>query len=220
MDKILSEKKDKVFYVSDLFNKEDLENLLKNSIYDKHDHSSENESNSHHSHGDINPHIWSDPILMIEIIKGISNRLSLIDKNNSPYYKMQASTMIKNIEILNDRIINERKEYKQANVITLHASFNYFFIRYNINLVDIFEKSPGKEPSLKELTELGDKIKKNNLIAIFSEPQLNQKPADIISKEFNLKIYMLDPLGGTLSISSIVEYYEKNWAVMKNGFVK
>jgi len=80
------------------------------------------------------------------------------------------------------------------------------------------QESPGKEPTPKELALLGNIIKEHNVQAIFLEPQMDRKAGETLSKEFNLKLLTLDPLGSDGKAQTIAELIDSNWQKMKAGF--
>lgn len=51
-----------------------------------------------------------------------------------------------------------------------------------------------KEPGPKYLGEVIELARKNNITAIFVEPEFNPKAAEVIAKEMNASIIDLDPL--------------------------
>lgn len=164
---------------------------------------------------DKNPHIWLDPIFITEIAKGITSKIIEIDPKNKQYYLKNLELVTKNILNTFNYIENQRKKInKKIYIITLHNSFKYFAKRFNIVIAGVVESSPGKEPGIKELIALGDIIKKYQIKTIFSEPQLNPKPVKVLSKEYNLKIYNLDPIGYSLNIKKIEQLYLYNWDII------
>ncbi len=58
------------------------------------------------------------------------------------------------------------------------------------------ETSPGKEPTMKTTARIIKKIKASGTKALFTEPQLPKGPAKVIAEAANLKIFVLDPVGG------------------------
>lgn len=225
LEKKINEDKTKSVFVSNLLGDEYLKNL--NAQFrddDKHEHekeaSSAKEDHDGHHHGAINQHIWLEPEMVSKIVEELSQIVIKQDPKNAELYQANTNKMLSSLKTLDEKIKGERALYKEANIITFHASFDYFVGKYNINLADVFEPLPGKQPTIKDLAEMGEKIKKYNVKAIFTEPQLNTKSAEVISKEFGLKILILDPLGKTLNPQSIADLIDKNWQIMKSGFVK
>ncbi|HOH60803.1 MAG TPA: metal ABC transporter substrate-binding protein, partial [Candidatus Cloacimonadota bacterium] len=55
---------------------------------------------------------------------------------------------------------------------------------------------------------------------IFIEPQQNDKAAQVLAKEYQMQIYTLDPLGGSLPVDSVSDLILANWKVMKQAFAQ
>jgi ABC-type Zn uptake system ZnuABC Zn-binding protein ZnuA len=60
----------------------------------------------------------------------------------------------------------------------------------------VIEASPGRNPSPIQIKRIVDRIKKHRIQSIFAEPQLNPKVAEVIAKEANVRMLILDPMGG------------------------
>jgi len=73
-----------------------------------------------------------------------------------------------------------------------HPAWTYFARDYNLEQVPLMENE--KEPGPKYLGEVIDLARKNNITAIFVEPEFNPKAAEVIAKEMNASIIDLDPL--------------------------
>ena len=74
--------------------------------------------------------------------------------------------------------------------------FQYYFRRYNFTVAGIIEKSPGKEPTPREIKGLIDRVHADNVAAICTQPQLPERSAKLVAESTHTKIVALDPLGG------------------------
>ena len=77
-----------------------------------------------------------------------------------------------------------------------HPFFQYFLNRFDIHLAGIIEVIPGKEPSPRELMKIIKKVKRENVKAIFTHPQLPDRAAESVAEAAGIKVYELDPIGG------------------------
>jgi zinc transport system substrate-binding protein len=59
--------------------------------------------------------------------------------------------------------------------------------------------SPDREPSLKELAEISEFAKKNNVKYIFFETLVSPKLAETVAREVGAQTLVLDPLEGLTS---------------------
>jgi len=143
-----------------------------------------------------NPHIWLDPILVKDIAVKIYDAVAPASKIDDPFYIKYAAFDMQ-LDAIDKYIRDEVSKFKIKNVVSFHPAWAYFEKRYGLKEVGVIEATPGKEPTPKELGNIINQIKKYNIKAIFAEPQLPRKAADIIAKEAGVTVLILDPLGNT-----------------------
>ena len=80
--------------------------------------------------------------------------------------------------------------------MTFHGSFQYFAERYKLDIIAVIEPYPGSQPSGAYISKVLDVIKSKNVPALFSEPQLDPRPAKVLSDEAKIPLGVLDPVGG------------------------
>ncbi|OYY54966.1 MAG: ABC transporter substrate-binding protein, partial [Halothiobacillus sp. 28-55-5] len=73
-----------------------------------------------------------------------------------------------------------------------HPAFGYFAAAYGLTQVPI--EVEGKEPGPKQLAELIDFAKKNDIKVVFIEPQFAQKAAKTIADAIGGEVVTIDPL--------------------------
>lgn len=184
---------------------------------DNHNHQHESAQDVSEHHHEVNPHIWLHTEMIIDIAKGLTDKLIKISPENESFIRKNLEELINDIQKTDQKIINERGQLKHCGSLVMHDSFFYFNQRYNIESYGHIQKFPGKEPTPKELENIAKLIKQNNIMTIFIEPQLNPKPAQILSNEFSLKVMTLDPLGVSYNVNSISELLIKNWEIIRDG---
>lgn len=164
-----------------------------------------------------NPHVWTSPEMLFPIITGLSNELS----KRYPMYKGQfdnnARMMIMEINKVDSDIKLELDAYKNPAVITLHDAFLYYFQYFKIELVGSVQEIAGKDPTPRHLKKIADLVKEKGIKTIYTEPQLNPKPAETLAQELKLKVLSYDDLGTTLEAKTIAEYLWLNWQAIKAG---
>ena len=87
---------------------------------------------------------------------------------------------------------SELSNIKCRKLITFHDGFSYFAESFDLHIVKAVEEESGSEASAKELIELIDLVKTNQLPAIFTESNGSTSAADIIAKETGVKTFALD----------------------------
>ena len=180
-----------------------------------HQHETEEE---HHEHIGADPHLWTSIQMMSKLSTKIKNELVTRFTDYAPLINHNYELMQAELKQADEQIKRERAELQQPALVTYHNSFHYFTRDYDIEYLGWVQSSPGKEPSARELTKLGGKIRAHGVKAIFIEPQQNPKSAQVLAKEYGLKLYTLDPIGASLKVKTIAELILANWAAMKQAF--
>lgn len=152
-----------------------------NIIQEEHDH----------KHGD--PHIWTSPKNVKQIAKNIHKYLCRIDKKNKDYYTSNLNRFLEKIE-KTDKEIQEilSNTKKGTKFMIFHPAWGYFAKDYN--LVQIAIEAGGKSPKPKKVLELIKEAKKNNIKAIFTNPELSEKIAKQMAQELNIPVIRISPL--------------------------
>jgi len=186
--------------------------IIDSDIFFLESNMDEHQSNKtqNHKHEKFNPHYWLDPSNGIQIAKNIKEELINIDSKNSNYYEDNFQIFKKSIDILFAELTSQSTEIQQVSFITLHQAWIYYANAFNLNVVGSFEPEAAEEPSPKYLKELQDKIKLEKVSIIFSEPQLSTTSLSGFIKDNNLRIGILDPIGGSKDISSYQKLLQHN----------
>jgi zinc transport system substrate-binding protein len=149
-----------------------------------------------HSHDGGNPHVWLDPHLAKTMVARIREALSIADPAHASDYEDRAKAYLGRLDALDRDIADTVSQFKTRQVISFHASWDYFAARYGLTLAGVIEKSPGRNPTPREIADIVSRIKTYHIRAVFAEPQFSPKVADVIAREAGVKVLILDPLGG------------------------
>lgn len=163
------------------------------------------------SGNDTNPHFWVSIQLAIEQVKEIGEQLALFDRNNSRLYLRNTEEYVKKLENLKQKIHEGLKDIKYRNMITYHDSFHYFAREFNLNILAVIQRTPGSEPSARELADICAVVRNMQAKIIFTEPQYSGSAVQTIVRETGAKIYTLDPAStGPLEKDAYIDIMEKN----------
>jgi zinc transport system substrate-binding protein len=149
-----------------------------------------------HEHGTANPHIWLDPVLAIEMVRKIEKALEEADVQGAGIYRRRSAEYIVKLQALDAEIRKAVSTFSIKSFVSFHPAWDYFALRYGLNSAGVIEESPGKEPSPRKLQAIVKAIKDYHIRAVFAEPQLNPKAAEVIAREAGVRVIMLDPEGG------------------------
>ncbi len=87
------------------------------------------------------------------------------------------------------------KAFKSRSFVAFHPTWVYFAHRYGLNDAAAIESSPGKEPSPADVRHAIDAAREFHVKAIFAEPQVYPKAADVVAEEVGAQVVMLNALG-------------------------
>ncbi len=170
-----------------------------------------------HEHGAANPHVWLDPVLAMEMVKKIERVLSETDPRGAEIYRKRGADYIAKLKILDAEIRKTVSTFAIKSFVSFHPAWDYFALRYGLKDVGVIEESPGEEPSPRKLEAIVKAIRHYHIRAVFAEPQLNPKVADVIANEAGVKVVMLDPIGGLPGRETYLELMKYNLRQMKDA---
>ena len=172
--------------------------IVSDVVYDMNkttisDHHHDEGKQCKHIHGELDPHIWVDPINVKHIARNIYVTLSKVDSNNSDYYKKNLESYLKELDELDSNIKTILKDVpKNATFMVFHPAWGYFAKRYNLNQISV--EVEGKEPKMKALIGLMKKAKSEKVQAIFTQPEFSDKSAKLIANNLGIKVIKASPL--------------------------
>jgi zinc transport system substrate-binding protein len=195
-------------------NKVELLNLVpKEYLIEIKVHNQENED----EYLGIDPHFWTDPITVKAMLPNLVDELIKIDPDGEKKYKINEDNFSKKLSELDLKIKEEILNINNKNVFTGHPFYSYFFERYGFNVVGSLEVAPGIQPTPKEIKNLIDLMKSENVKAIFTHKQHSDKPAKVLAESAGIKDYVLDPMGGIDGKMTYEEIILQNLSIIKEA---
>jgi manganese/zinc/iron transport system substrate-binding protein len=143
------------------------------------------------------PHIWFDPDIWMDGLWQVTRDLGKIDTTWADYY-------MENFEAYQDKIdeVSSWVEAKMDSIpdekrilITSHDAFSYFGRRYSIDVKGIQGISTLSEVGLKEIADMVDFVKQNDINAIFTETSTSDKTARSILDGCKAKGHLVEVAG-------------------------
>ena len=145
-----------------------------------------------HDEDHIDPHIWTDPLMTLEI----SQRLSDVLIQRYPERRKEIEARLQEIEQyvteIDAEISRELKILKKKVFFVAHPAWSYFASRYQLEQLSIEQE--GKEVGISTRVDLQRKARDYNIDTIFTQSQVNPKPAQQFAGEINALIVELNPL--------------------------
>lgn len=165
----------------------------------------------------FDPHYWLSVRNAQVIAFNILGVVSQIDPENKTYYEERTRAYVAELQRLDSEIRNDLSLLQSRSIISFHDSWRYFADAYGLDVVGVFEPTPGQEPSPKYLQELFQTAKEHNISAVFSEPQL---PSDLLKpfiQDLGLRLYVIDPIGGVETRETYIDLMRYNTSIIKQA---
>lgn len=158
----------------------------------KHEHAGHDHHDHEHHHGEFDPHIWLDPVLVKIQAKNIAAALSEKYPENKALFEANLAKFEAKLDELDGFIKSTLANVKNREFIVYHPSWGYFAKRYDLEQIAI--EVEGKEPKLAELKELIEEAKEHGVKVIFVAPQFSKKAAQTVAKESGASVVEIDQL--------------------------
>ena len=149
-----------------------------------------------HDHGDVNAHVWLDPRRMNLIVEALAARIAELEPARADDVRAAAQAYQAELDALDAEIAARLAPFAGAPFVPFHDAWPYFAERYGLDLVLEVEPFPGREPSARALAAAVTTLREVGARAVFTETQLDDRPARVLADEAGVALGILDPLGG------------------------
>jgi len=142
------------------------------------------------------PHIWLDFEKASVMTEGIFNTLSESDRESKEFYLTNLHKFKKQMRETDLEYGNVLSACKVKTIIYMgHSSFSRLAEKYGLGIVSLTGTFHGGEPAAKDMANIMEYIKVNDLHYVFTDIFLNPKLARTIAEGTNAKILTLNPMG-------------------------
>jgi ABC-type Zn uptake system ZnuABC Zn-binding protein ZnuA len=171
-----------------------------------------------HRHSDAgthrvrDPHFWTDPLAVHALLKPLAERLATADPALARF--IDPHGLAAGLDSAHGALTRALAPVRGRSAGLFHPSFNYLFQRYGLTAAGLIEPIPGKLPTPRDLLDLTRRLRAADARAIFTEPQLPRRPAELLAETSDLPLHELDPLGGSPGIDTLPLFYEHNARIL------
>ncbi len=173
-----------------------LELVPKDSLLHITAHEHEAANADHDTHAGVDPHFWTDPLLVRALVPALVDSLCHMDPAGCAQYRANGAAFSRTLDSLTLGIAAALRTARGASVVLAHPFFNYFLHRFGIEVVGTVEVAAGSEPSARDLQRLMTSMRARGVKAIFTHPQLPDRAARVLAEAAGIPVYQLDPIGG------------------------
>ncbi|WP_394219693.1 metal ABC transporter solute-binding protein, Zn/Mn family [Halobacillus trueperi] len=141
------------------------------------------DSHEGHDHGEMDPHVWLDPVRAAQMAEGIKSQLIKMNPEQKDLYEENYKELQAQLMDL-DQEFHDRVESKsKSKVIVSHAAYGYWEEAYGIEQIAVSGLSPTNEPSQKDLENIVQVAESNNLEYVVFEQNITPKVSEVIQNE-------------------------------------
>ncbi len=148
--------------------------------------------------GDLvpDPHVWLDPLLMVEMVNEITDQLSVLDPDNRTTYQERAQIYIDQLTALDSEFTSGLSTCELHEIIVAHDAFTYLGERYGIKINAIAGLSPESSPGARRLGELSQLAEERGIRFIFFEELTSPRLSETLAQEIGASTLVLNPIEG------------------------
>jgi zinc transport system substrate-binding protein len=146
----------------------------------------------------VDPHVWLSPPLAGQMVDKITGGFIKADPENARYYETNAGALKSRLRDLDNKYRQGLGNCAGHAIITSHAAFGYLATTYHFTQVPIAGLSPDAEPSPRQLAQIAEFARKNNVKYIFFETLVSPKLSETLAHEIGAKTLVLNPIEGLI----------------------
>jgi zinc transport system substrate-binding protein len=138
------------------------------------------------------PHIWLDPKRVKVQAETIRAELSRIDPHHVEVFQRNCEVFHEDLDRIDSKIAHVLKPLQGSRIYVFHPAFGYFAQSYGLEQVAV--EVEGKEPSARQLSNLINQARAENVKIIFVQPQYSKRNAQAIAQAIGGAVVPIDPL--------------------------
>lgn len=174
------------------------------------EHNHDNEEEHDHEHGAIDPHSWLSLKEAQVQSEAIKDTLIEIDPENKAYYEQNYNEFKQKLDDLYNKYNEKFQTLQNKNFITGHAAFGYLCREFGLEQKSVENVFGEGEPTPKQLENLVNFCKENNITTIFSESLASPKVSETLAAEVGAKVIPIYTLESQEDNKSYLEAMEYN----------
>ncbi|BBD08695.1 metal ABC transporter solute-binding protein, Zn/Mn family [Desulfovibrio ferrophilus] len=143
-------------------------------------------------HQGLDPHIWLSPRLATIIVDNVREAMSEADPMHAAQYAANTERVLATIASLQRELAPLFRDLPSNRFLVFHPSWGYFAREFGLGQIPI--EVQGREPSPRELHDLVQEALEHGVRAVFVQPQMSRRTAQIVADELDGRVVLADPL--------------------------
>lgn len=158
-------------------------------IADRHTHSG---AHRHDEGDEPDPHIWTDPLLVVHISEVIRDRLAQLDPEHAQGYHDRQQALARRLLALDRELSADLATLTHRRFLVFHPAWGYFARRYGLTQLAI--EHEGKQAGGRWVAELIEQARQDDIRVILVQPQFDRRLAQQIADAIGGRVHSVDPL--------------------------
>ena len=179
-----------------------------------HHHHDESEHHHHHEHGidahghhheeqndlEINWHVWYSPEISRIVAQKVADKLTVQFPNKQERIVRNLAEFNRTLSLQSDKIKAQLAPFNDKGFFVFHDAYGYFNDAYGLNQTGYFTINPLVAPGAKTLAHIKEEITEHRVRCLFTEPQFTPKVVESLSKNADVNVGRLDPMGEAVEL--------------------
>ncbi|MEA3640395.1 MAG: zinc ABC transporter substrate-binding protein [Lamprobacter sp.] len=183
----------------------DLRDGLPLRLQEAHEHDHEHGQHVGHAHeattdtpstapvpDEMDPHIWTSPLLVREMAVAIRTALSELDPEGAPLYARRQQDFDAELLALHQDLQRSLAGLDDRAFLVYHPAWGYFADTYDLEQIPI--ERAGKQPGPRRLSALIEQAQTAGTRAIFVQPEFDQRIAEQVARSIGGRVEVATPL--------------------------
>ncbi len=170
---------------------------VRNLKDDQHDHD-EHGHDDEHDHGNIDPHAWLDPVVAGVWLNEIAAQLSSTNPENAATYSANAASAIAALDELQQGIATQLSGLADRTYVLPHDGYQYFETRFGLTAQAAIAGIDARTPGPAQVASLRDKMAETNVVCVFSDAEIGDRWAAVITEGTDANTANIDGVGRDL----------------------
>ncbi|MCE2735033.1 MAG: metal ABC transporter substrate-binding protein [Ilumatobacteraceae bacterium] len=139
--------------------------------------------------GKPNPHIWTNPPMVLDMITVIRDVLALADPANLAVYDDNYVKMTEMVTGLDAAMVEATATIPQESrkLLTYHDAYAYFALHFKYTVIGAIQPQSFEEPSTQDIARLIEQVKAENVKAVFGSEVFPSPVLEQIGKEAGVR---------------------------------
>jgi ABC-type Zn uptake system ZnuABC Zn-binding protein ZnuA len=132
------------------------------------------------------------------MMRHITEALIKADPAHASEYRENQASYLRRLDALQIELAERLRTVADRRLIVHHPAWPYFARRFGFRIIDEIVPQAGAEPSAAHLQALIDRIRKDRIRVVVSEPQMSRKIPDTLARETGARVVVLTALPGAI----------------------